>query len=238
MSAARTLPYSHDSALSDCGAVLFDVYGTLFDVAGAARALQDQLGEKWQPLSDMWRRKQLEYTWLRSMMRRYTDFEAITADALDFALEVVQIDDPKLREDLLALYMELPVYDEVPTVLQSLSENGIRLAVLSNGSPRMLESAIESAGLAEYMEAVLSVAEVGVFKPETITYRMACDHLHLPISRMLFMSSNGWDIAGASSFGLTTIWVNRFNQPRERLPCGPARELKDLTTLPEILNLT
>src|SRR5580658_4144950 len=160
-------------------ACVFDAYGTLFDVNSAARSAQDSLGEKWQPLAELWRSKQLQYTWLRGLAGRHADFWQVTADALDFALSTLKLEDPALRARLMNLYLALSTYPEVPDTLQRLTAAGMKLAILSNGSPAMLAAAVANAGLAGQFDAVLSVEDVKVYKPHPSVYRLACERLNV-----------------------------------------------------------
>lgn len=218
---------------------IFDAYGTLFDVAAAARLAAAEPGREnlaaiWPKLADDWRRKQLEYTWLRAVMGRHTDFWNVTQDGLDWALEAAGLSDPELRERLLALYWELPAYPEVPTMLAALKAKGLATAILSNGSPDMLAGAVASAGIGAYLDDMLSVESVGIFKPDARVYRMVTARFGCTPDDVLFVSSNGWDAAAASGFGFRTAWVNRAGQPMDRLPARPHHVLPDLTTIPEI----
>lgn len=222
-------------ALAQTRVVVFDAYGTLFDVASAAAAARDELGEAWAPLAELWRSKQLQYTWLRSSMRRHADFAAVTADALDFALEALGRSDSALRERLLELYQRLGAYPEVPDVLERLKRSGRRLAILSNGSPAMLDAAVRGAGLEGAFEAVLSVEEVGVYKPDPAVYGLATARLGVKAEGVAFVSSNGWDAAGAKAFGFGVVWCNRGSQPRERLGLEPDAEIATLEGLPATL---
>ena len=218
---------------------VFDAYGTLFDVAAAARQAADAKGGEvlrslWPQLAEDWRRKQLEYSWLRAIMGAHADFAAVTADALDWAMEARGLGaDRKLRAQLLSLYDTLGAYPEVAGVLQALHDKRARLAILSNGSPEMLATAVSSAGIGGLIEAALSVEDVGIFKPATQVYQLVETHLGVPPSQVMFVSSNGWDIAGAARFGFTTTWINRAGLPIDRLPHGPAHILPDLTRLTE-----
>ena len=218
--------------LRQARAVVFDAYGTLFDVASAAAAARDELGEAWAPLAELWRAKQLQYTWLRSLMKRHADFGAVTADALDYALEALGRRDPALRARLLDLYERLGAYPEVPRVLERLAAAGRRLAILSNGSPRMLEAAVRAAGLDGAFEAVLSVEEVGVYKPDAAVYGLATSRLGVAPEEVAFVSANGWDASGAKAFGFGVVWCNRGRQPRERLGLDPDAEIESLAGLP------
>ncbi len=218
---------------------VFDAYGTLFDVAAAAReaageAAFPQLSEAWPRLAEDWRRKQLEYSWLRAVAGAHTDFWQVTQDGLDWALEAQGLDDPELRERLLALYFELAAYPEVPQMLATLKQEGRATAILSNGEPRMLAGAVESAGIGEYLDAVLSVEEVGVFKPHRKVYELVGARFGCAPSEVLFVSSNGWDAAHAAGFGFRTVWVNRAGQPVDRLDWRPDKVLSDLSTIPEL----
>ena len=211
-------------------AFVFDAYGTLFDVASAAR--DAGLGPVWPRLAEDWRRKQLEYTWLRTIMGAHADFATVTADALDWALEAHGLGtDHALRTRMLALYDRLAPFPEVRQTLSDLHRKGARLAILSNGTPSMLASAVTAAGLADVFDAVLSVEDVGLYKPAPAVYALATAALNLPAAQVMFVSSNGWDIAGAARFGFVTAWVNRMAAPIDRLPHVPALILPDLTPL-------
>ena len=219
--------------------VVFDAYGTLFDVAGAARAAAALPGGAaltaiWTGLAEGWRRKQLEYSWLRAIGGAHTGFDAVTADALDWALEAQGLADPALRALLLSLYDRLPAYPEVPAVLTALRQSGLGTAILSNGTPAMLHAATASAGIAAMFDAVISVEEAGVFKPDPAVYALTGPRLGVTPPEVLFVSSNGWDVAGAAAFGFVTVWVNRAGAPVDRLPGRPAHVLHDLTALPDL----
>lgn len=218
-------------------ACVFDAYGTLLDVASAAAKCSDVLGADAARLGQIWRAKQLEYSWLRSLMGEHADFWQLTGDALDFALETVAIDDAALRQRLMDLYFTLDAFPEVPTVLEHLRDGGIKTAILSNGSPDMLHGAIEHAGVGHLLDAVYSVEDVGIFKPHPSVYQMAVDGLGLPPENIRFMSSNAWDVAGASHFGFRVVWVNRYGQAPERLPGSPDHVISDLNGLPPLLGL-
>jgi 2-haloacid dehalogenase len=222
---------------------VFDAYGTLFDVTAAARRAAAgpegaRLAAIWPRLAQDWRQKQLEYTWLRSLMRAHADFRQVTAEALDWALAAQGLADAALRARLMALYDRLDAFPEVPAMLDALAARGIRAAILSNGTPAMLDAAVEAAGIGPRLAAVLSVEEVGVYKPDPRVYALVGTRLGVAPDRVLFVSSNGWDAAGAAGFGFRTLWVNRAGAPRERLPFSPHHELADLTALPELLTAT
>ena len=218
---------------------VFDAYGTLFDVNEAARQAaaqpgQDSLRAVWSNLSADWRRKQLEYSWLRAVVGEHTDFWQVTCDALDWAREKHGLTDPVQRELLLALYWELPAYPEAAPVLGQLVRAGKRCAILSNGSPEMLEGAVDFADIGDLLDRVLSVEDVGVFKPARAVYDMVGAAFDVEPADVLFVSSNGWDIAGAAHYGFRTAWVNRAGDPVDRLFAGPAEVLGDLTGVPEL----
>ena len=219
---------------------IFDAYGTLFDVAAAARECAAEPGRKdfslkWQRVANDWRLKQLQYTWLRSLSDAYTDFWEVTQNGLDYALEASGIsDDPELRERLLALYWELSAYDEVPLMLAALKDQGMNTAILSNGSPDMLSGAVKSAGIGEYLDDVLSVQSLGIFKPHKSVYDMVMARFGCQPAEVLFVSSNCWDACAAAQNGFYTAWANRAGEPVDRLPWTPQITLKDLTTIPEI----
>ena len=218
---------------------IFDAYGTLFDVAAAARQAAAEPGREafakvWQKLANDWRLKQLQYTWLRAVADAHTDFWRVTQDGLDWALEANNLTDPDLRERLLALYWELSAYPEVPAMLSALKKAGLNTAILSNGSPEMLEGAVKSAGLTEVLDDVLSVESIGVFKPHKSVYQLVNKRFSCTTDQVLFVSSNGWDAACATEYGFQCVWVNRANEPVDRLPWIPANTLPDLTTIPDL----
>jgi 2-haloacid dehalogenase len=216
-------------------ACVFDAYGTLFDFASAAAACADVLGDKAAAVSALWRDKQLQYTWLRGLQGRHADFWQVTGDALDFTLETLGIGDANVRDRLMSLYRTLDCFPEVPQVLRRLKEEGFVTAILSNGSPSMLADAVAGARLGDLLDHVLSVEEVGVFKPHPSVYRLAVDRLGLPASAIAFQSSNAWDAHAASAFGMRVMWCNRYGQRRERLPGAPDREIRTLADLPPLL---
>ena len=224
---------------SNIGACVFDAYGTLFDVHSAAARYRDDLGDAADAVSRTWRDKQLQYTWLRSLMGRqhHSDFWRLTGDALDFALATHGIEDAALRDKLHACYLELDAYDEVKEVLTRLKQGGLKCAILSNGSPDMLAAGVRNAGIEDLLDAVISVEDVGVFKPHPSVYGMAVERLGVAPDRISFQSSNAWDANAAGAFGFRVAWINRFGQRPERLP-GPAdAELKSLSELPPLLGL-
>ena len=219
---------------------VFDAYGTLFDVTAAARQAAAEpafpaLAGRWADLATHWRLKQLQYSWLRAITGAHTDFWTVTQNGLDWALEATGLDgDAALRERLLALYWELGAYAEVPGMLAALKKNGLNTAILSNGSPDMLDGAVQSAGVAEVLDAVLSVESVGVFKPDSRVYDLVGERFGCAKDEVLFVSSNGWDVAAAAGYGFATAWVNRAGEPVDRLPWRPDTILSDLTTIPDL----
>ena len=218
---------------------VFDAYGTLFDVAGAARLAAAEPGnaalvEVWPRLADDWRRKQLEYTWLRAITGHHTDFRHVTEDGLDWAMEAAGLSDPSLRQRLMALYDTLPAYPEVPEMLRRLKDRGFATAILSNGSPPMLQAAVASAGIVGHLDAVLSVEDVGVFKPARAVYDMVGRRFGTTADQVLFVSSNGWDVCSGAGYGFSTAWVNRAGLPIDRLPARPDHILSDLLPIPDL----
>jgi len=223
--------------IEDIGACVFDAYGTLFDINAAAAQCRDTLGGKADELSALWRNRQLEYTWLRSLMQEYVEFWQVTGDGLDYALAVLGIEDDAVRRRLMDIYLRLAAYPEVKDVLTALKSGGLKTAILSNGSPKMLASAVENAGIVDVLDDTFSVDSIGIYKPHPSVYRMAVDGLGVAAARICFMSSNAWDAAAAANFGFRVVWVNRFGQPQERIPGDPEHEIKTLEALPRLLGL-
>ncbi len=223
--------------LTGIRACVFDAYGTLFDVGSAAAACRDVLGEKADRLSVLWRDKQLQYTWLLAAQGRHADFWQVTGDALDFAMETLDLDRPGLRDRLMGLYLSLEAFAEVPAVLHRLKQAGLVTAILSNGTPKMLDAAVAAAGLAGLVDMVLSVESAGAYKPHPNVYRLAVDRLGVLPAEISFQSANGWDAWAASAFGMRVVWCNRYGQRRERLPGAPDAEVRTLSELPALLGL-
>jgi 2-haloacid dehalogenase len=221
--------------LTGVKACVFDAYGTLFDFASAARSCADVLGDAVDRVSALWRDKQLQYTWLRAAQGRHADFWQVTGDALDFTLETLGIARPGLRERLMQLYLALEPFPEVPGVLAVLRRAGHKTAILSNGTPAMLYAIVTGAGLGGMFDAVLSVEEVGAFKPDRRVYALAVDRLGVPAQAIAFQSSNAWDAHAASAFGMRVVWCNRYGQRRERLPGAPDCEIATLADLPALV---
>jgi len=222
--------------LTGIQACVFDAYGTLFDVNSAAAQAKYELGEKWQPLAELWRAKQLQYTWLRGLMGRHADFWQVTGDALDYAMASLKFDDPPLRDRLMDLYLKLRVYPEVKETLSRLKTAGMKLAILSNGEPKMLAAAAQNSGIAEFLDVILSVEAVQVFKPHPLVYRLPVDRFNLAPEAMCFLSSNAWDAHAAKAFGYRVLWCNRFAQIPERIPELPDAAISTLAELPEIVS--
>ncbi|HEX2351230.1 MAG: haloacid dehalogenase type II [Hyphomicrobiales bacterium] len=224
-----------NAPLTGVQACVFDAYGTLFDFASAARGCSDVLGDAIEKLTALWRDKQLQYTWLRAVQGRHADFWQVTGDALDFALETLAIEKSGLRDRLMNLYLTLEPFPEVPEVLRRLKTAGLRTAILSNGSPMMLDAAVRGSGLDTLVDAVLSVESVGVYKPHPKVYQLAVDRLGIPAAAIAFQSSNAWDAYAASAFGMQVVWCNRYGQRPERLPGKPDRMVRSLAELPALV---
>lgn len=222
---------------------VFDAYGTLFDVAAAARQAAAEpdyaaIKDDWPLLAEHWRLKQLQYSWLRAVADAHCDFWQVTQEGLDWALEKTGHNgDSALRERLLQLYWELGAYPEVPAMLHTLKAAGLNTAILSNGSPAMLRGAVDSAGIDGVLDALLSVESVSIFKPDAKVYDLVGAHFGCAKDEVLFVSSNGWDAAAATGYGFTTAWVNRGGDPVDRLPWRPAHTLRDLTGIPELAGI-
>lgn len=216
-------------------ACIFDAYGTLFDVHAAVRRLKERIGERADEVSAVWRQKQLEYTWLRSLMGDYADFERVTDDALQYALRQAGIDDTSLRDELLGAYQQLECFPEVPAVLEALKQQGMGAAILSNGTRKMVESCVEHAGLDELIDTVISADSAKIYKPSPRVYELAVDRYGPPLPGITFLSANAWDIAGAAYFGFSCIWINRGNGHPEILPGEAACTLPDLNGLPDLI---
>ena len=218
-------------------ACVFDAYGTLFDVDTAARHEKESLGEGWKTLSDLWRLKQLQYTWLMSLQGNYRSFWEMTLNALQFAMKTQKIHDPALEARLMQIYRELDCYPEVPATLKALKNAGIKCAILSNGDMDMLQSAVDNAGIGDYLDDILTVEDVRIFKPHPDVYKLANDRLQIASEDISFQSSNGWDAFSAKNYGFKVIWCNRFNQPDEQIPSPPDHRIKTLDQMLPILNI-
>jgi 2-haloacid dehalogenase len=224
-----------DERFAQVRACVFDVYGTLLDFNAAVEEHRERLGAKAGPLSDLWRRKQLEYSWLRSLMGHHIDFWQITAEALGYACEALGISDDSLEEELMGCYRKLDCYREAPSTLDTLRHSGFALAVLSNGAPEMLEEGLTAAGIRDRFDVLLSAEIVKTYKPHPSVYMTAIDAGGFEREEILFLSANGWDIAGAAAFGFPTAWVNRAGAPVDRLPFSPSVTVESLNEIPSLL---
>jgi len=218
---------------------VFDAYGTLFDVAAAARTAaaepgRERFAEKWPAIANAWRLKQLQYTWLRATAGVHQDFWTVTQDGLDYALEAHGMVGDELRARLLQLYWELSAYPEVPEMLRALKTAGLNTAILSNGTPGMLEGAVKAAGIGDVLDACLSVQSIGVYKPDRGVYGLVGEYFGCAAREVLFVSSNCWDACAASGYGFHAVWANRAGEPMDRLPWKPAHVVRDLTPIPDI----
>ena len=216
-------------------ACVFDAYGTLFDFGSAAAACKDVLGDRTAEVTALWRDKQIQYTWLRAAQGRHADFWQVTGDGLDYTLETLGLSDPALRERLMGLYLKLATFPEVPDVLRQLKVQGYQTAILSNGTPAMLDAIVKGAALERLLDHVISVEEVGVFKPSRAVYQRCLDRMGLSPGDIAFQSSNAWDAWAASAFGMRVFWCNRYGQRPERLPGKPDAEMRSLAELPALI---
>ena len=224
------------AGLEGVRACVFDAYGTLFDVNSPVQKLATELGEKAVDLARLWRQKQLEYTWLRSLMGTHADFWHVTGDALDFSLEALKIEDVGLRDELMTLYLKLDAYPDVAGALQAVKAKSKRTAILSNGSPSMLDSAVRAAGLEKSFDMVLSVEDVGIYKPSRRVYRHAMQKLQIQDAPSIcFVSANSWDAQAAAQFGFQVVRLNRNGQSEDRIPGRPAATIQSLSELAELL---
>ena len=211
-------------------AIIFDAYGTLFDVNSAAKKCQDKIGNKWEGFANYWRTTQLEYTWLRSLMKRHKDFWQVTEDSLDKAMNAYQIDSA-MRNELLDLYKILSPFKEVPEVLRSLKEKNLKLAILSNGTPALLNQLVKSNNLDNLFDDLFSIEEVGIYKPDSKVYDMPIKKYNIQKNEVVFLSANTWDVSGGGNYGYNAIWVNRNKNIFDNLDYKPNSEIKDLSEL-------
>ena len=223
------------TTLSGIAVCAFDAYGTLFDLDRMTAVAKGALGEQTAALAELWRRKQLEYTWLRSLMGRHADFWHVVGDALDFAMSALGLADPALRAKLMEAYLAPPAFPDAVATLDGLRAAGFKLAILSNGSPSMLTSATKSAGLFNRLDAIISVESAGVYKPHPSVYKLALDKFECQPGQVAFVSANGWDVAGGAAFGFQVLWVNRKRAPREALPAAAHAEIESLAAIPALL---
>lgn len=218
-------------------ACVFDAYGTLFNVHSAVARGGESLGEKADEVSNTWRQKQLEYTWLRSLMGAHADFWQVTSDGLDYALEAHGIENKELHAKLMELYLTLDAYGDVQLTLQKLKKAGYKTAILSNGTPKMIQAAATSACIDDLLDENLSVEDVGVYKPDNRVYQLAVDRLSVAPEKICFVSTNAWDAAGAAHFGFNVAWLNRFGKIQEVLPGKPKVVINTLVDLMELMGL-
>ena len=226
-----------NTALAGIELCVFDAYGTLFDFNSAIARHRAAIGANAEALADLWRGKQIQYTWLRNGMGAYAKFWQVTGEALDHCLAVYRITDGSVRDRLMNAYLALDPFPEVPSMLAALKRAGKRLAILSNGNPEMLEAMVTACKLADQFDAVLSVDSVGVFKPDPRVYRLVEAHCDVKPDKVCFLSSNCWDAHGAAHFGFSTIWVNRAGAPDDNLPGTLAGQIRDLSHLPALLGV-
>jgi 2-haloacid dehalogenase len=215
-------------------AIIFDAYGTLFDVNSAAEKCKDKIGDKWEGFANFWRTTQLEYTWLRSLMDRHKDFWQITEDSLDKSIKVFNID-PSMRNELLNLYKILSPYKEVPETLKTLKEKKFKLAILSNGTPSLLDELVKSNHLDNLFDDIFSIEQVGVYKPSSRVYDMPIKKYNINKSEVAFLSANTWDVSGGGNYGYQSIWVNRNNNIFDNLDFRPKYQITDLNKLIQLV---
>ena len=215
-------------------AIIFDAYGTLFDVNSAAEKCKDKIGDKWEGFANYWRTTQLQYTWLRSLMKRHKDFWQVTEDSLDKSMKAYGIDS-SIRNELLDLYKILSPFKEVPEVLKSLKEKDFKLAILSNGTPSILNELVISNNLKNIFDDIFSIEEVRVYKPDSKVYNIPIKKYQIQRSEVIFLSSNTWDVSGAGNYGYNSIWVNRNNNIFDNLDFSPKHEIQNLNKLLDII---
>ena len=215
-------------------AIIFDAYGTLFDVNSAAEKCKDKIGDKWEAFANYWRTTQLEYTWLRSLMKRHKDFWQVTEDSLDKSMKVFNIDN-SMRNELLDLYKILSPYPEVPEILKSLKEKDYKLSILSNGTPSLLNELVKSNNLENLFDNVFSIEEVGIYKPDSKVYDLPIKKYKIQNNEVAFLSANTWDDSGGGNYGFNSIWVNRNNSIFDNLDYRPQYEVKSLKELINII---
>ena len=211
-------------------AIIFDAYGTLFDVNSAAERCKGKIGNKWEGFANYWRTTQLEYTWLRSLMNRHKDFWQITEDSLDKSIKAFNID-PSMKDELLNLYKVLSPFKEVPEVLKTLKEKKFKLAILSNGTPALLNELVKNNNLDNIFDDLFSIEQVGIYKPDSKVYDMPIQKYRVEKNEIAFLSANTWDVSGGGNYGYQSIWVNRNKNIFDNLDYKPKNEIKDLSEL-------
>ena len=214
--------------------IIFDAYGTLFDVNSAAEKCKEKIGDKWESFANYWRTTQLEYTWLRSLMKRHKDFWQVTEDSLDKSLLAFKID-PNMRSELLNLYKILNTFPEVKEVLKNLKEKKYKISILSNGTPDLLNGLVNSNNLEKMFDDIFSVEEVGIYKPDAKVYDMPIKKYEVAKNEVAFLSANTWDVSGAGNFGLNAIWVNRNKNIFDKLDYIPHNEINNLNGLLKLI---
>ena len=215
-------------------AIIFDAYGTLFDVNSAAKKCKDKIGDKWESFANYWRTTQLEYTWLRSLMNRHKDFWQITEDSLDKSIKAFKIDN-SMRNELLDLYKILSTFPEVPTVLKNLKEKKYKLAILSNGTPSLLNELVKSNNLDNIFDDIFSIEEVGIYKPDSKVYDIPIKKYQIQKNEVVFLSANTWDVSGGGNYGYNAVWVNRNNNIFDNLDFKPVHEIRNLKDINSFL---
>ena len=215
-------------------AIIFDAYGTLFDVNSAAEKCKDKIGDKWEAFANYWRTTQLEYTWLRSLMKHHKDFWQVTEDSLDKSMKTYEIDS-SMRDELLDLYKILSTFKEVPEILKSLKEKDFKLAILSNGTPTLLNQLVKSNNLDNLFDDLFSIEEVGIYKPDSKVYDIPIKRYSIKKNEVAFLSANTWDVSGGGNYGYNSIWVNRNNNIFDNLDYVPKHQIDDLSKLLDII---
>ena len=216
--------------MNNTKAIVFDAYGTLFDVNSAAEKCKDKIGDKWETFANYWRTTQLEYTWLRSLMKRHKDFWQITEDSLDKSMLTFKID-KSMRNELLNLYKELSTFPEVKSVLEELKKKSIKLAILSNGTPSLLSNLVKNSNLENLFDDVFSIEEVKIYKPDPKVYDIPVNKYKINKREITFLSANTWDVSGGGNYGYNSIWVNRDSNVFDKLDYKPKNEIKNLKEL-------
>ena len=215
-------------------AIIFDAYGTLFDVNSAAEKCKDKIGDKWEPFANFWRTTQLEYTWLRSLMKRHKDFWQITEDSLDKSMKTFNID-PKMKDELLNLYKVLSPFQKVPETLKTLKAKNFKLAILSNGTPSLLNQLVNNNNLDNFFDDLFSIEEVGIYKPDSKVYDLPIKKYNIKKNEVVFLSANTWDVSGAGNYGYNTVWVNRNNNIFDKLDFEPNQQISNLSELLDLI---
>ena len=215
-------------------AIIFDAYGTLFDVNSAAEKCKDKIGDKWEAFANFWRITQLEYTWLRSLMKRHKNFWQVTEDSLDKSMKVFNID-PSMKNELLNLYKVLSPFKEVPETLKTLKEKKFKLAILSNGTSSLLNELVRSNNLEDFFDDLFSIEEVGIYKPDSKVYDLPIKKYKIEKNEVAFLSANTWDVSGGGNYGFNSIWINRNNGIFDNLDYKPQKEIKNLSELTKLI---